>query len=54
MTGGTSEADNINAKLSEVASALQIPIGVGSQREMIDNSSSFNEEKNIWETFDKI
>jgi len=42
MTGGTSEADNINAKLSEVASALQIPIGVGSQREMIDNSSNIN------------
>lgn len=47
MTGGTSEADNVNAKLAEAANILHIPIGVGSQREMIDNSSNINSYKVI-------
>lgn len=37
MTGGVSEAENINARLAEVASELNIPIGVGSQRQLLEN-----------------
>lgn len=38
MTGGTSEAENINAQLAIAASELNIPIGVGSQRQALENS----------------
>lgn len=38
MTGGTSEAENINAKLAVAANELKIPIGVGSQRQALENS----------------
>jgi len=37
MTGGTSEAENINAQLAIVAENLKIPIGVGSQRQALEN-----------------
>lgn len=37
MTGGTSEAERINEKLAIVASQLKIPIGVGSQRQALEN-----------------
>lgn len=37
MTGGTSEAENINAQLSIAAEDLRIPIGVGSQRQALEN-----------------
>ncbi len=37
MTGGTSEAENINARLSVAASNLNIPLGVGSQRQALEN-----------------
>jgi len=37
MTGGTDEAENINAQLALVAEDLQIPIGVGSQRQALEN-----------------
>lgn len=37
MTGGTGEAENINAKLALVAEELNIPIGVGSQRQALEN-----------------
>lgn len=36
MTGGTSEAEKINEKLATVASLLNIPIGVGSQRQALE------------------
>jgi isopentenyl-diphosphate Delta-isomerase len=37
MTGGTSEAENINARLARVANELNIPMGVGSQRQALEN-----------------
>lgn len=37
MTGGTAEAENINARLATAAHELNIPIGVGSQRLMLEN-----------------
>lgn len=39
MTGGTDEAENINAQLALVAEELQIPIGVGSQRQALENDN---------------
>jgi len=47
MTGGTEEADNINCLLASVASELKIPIGVGSQREMLNNSTNIESYKAI-------
>ncbi len=37
MTGGVSEAENINEKLAVAANELNIPIGVGSQRQALEN-----------------
>ncbi|MFI5236922.1 MAG: type 2 isopentenyl-diphosphate Delta-isomerase, partial [Ignavibacteriales bacterium] len=39
MTGGTSEAENINAQLAIAAEGLNIPIGVGSQRQALENDN---------------
>jgi isopentenyl-diphosphate delta-isomerase len=47
MTGGTSEAENINARLAETAEILRIPIGVGSQRQAL-------EEKEYAESFKTV
>jgi isopentenyl-diphosphate delta-isomerase len=39
MTGGVDEADNVNLKLAESASLLNIPLGIGSLRYALDNKS---------------
>lgn len=39
MTGGTDEANAINANLAVIANETGIPIGVGSQRQALENSS---------------
>lgn len=45
MAGGTTEAENINAKLALVAEELKIPIGVGSQRQALENNEFVNSFK---------
>ncbi len=47
MTGGTIEAESINAKLAEAANELNIPIGVGSQRQMVEDNSKIETYKII-------
>ncbi|MFZ5947927.1 MAG: type 2 isopentenyl-diphosphate Delta-isomerase [Stygiobacter sp.] len=39
MTGGTNESERINEKLAIVASELNIPIGVGSQRQALESQN---------------
>ena len=38
MTGGTTEAERINERLAIAANNLKIPLGVGSQRQALENS----------------
>lgn len=47
MTGGTSEAEKINERLSLIAEDLKIPIGVGSQRQALENKDFHNSYKVI-------
>ncbi len=42
MTGGTAEAENINARLAVAANKLNIPLGVGSQRQALENKAYHN------------
>lgn len=47
MTGGTSEAEKINERLAIVAKELNIPIGVGSQRQALENSNYYSSYKTV-------
>jgi isopentenyl-diphosphate delta-isomerase len=47
MTGGTTEAEDINTKLAVVAQDLNIPIGIGSQRQALENKSHHGSYKTI-------
>ncbi|MHB8578834.1 MAG: type 2 isopentenyl-diphosphate Delta-isomerase [Ignavibacteriaceae bacterium] len=47
MTGGTEESENINAKLAIAANELNIPLGVGSQRQALESTSFHNSYKVI-------
>ncbi len=38
MTGGYDEAERINREIAEVCESLQLPMGVGSQRQALENS----------------
>ena len=50
MTGGTEEAENINQRLAVIAEELRIPIGVGSQRQALENKDYHNSYKIIRKT----
>jgi isopentenyl-diphosphate Delta-isomerase len=50
MTGGTDEAENINQRLAIIAEELKIPIGVGSQRQALENNTYYNSYKIIRRT----
>lgn len=47
MTGGTLEAEDINFRLSTIAQELKIPIGVGSQRQALEDYKFHNSYKII-------
>jgi isopentenyl-diphosphate delta-isomerase len=47
MTGGTKEAEKINQKLAECANELNIPVGVGSQRQALENEKNHESYKII-------
>lgn len=47
MTGGVSEAEDINSRLAEVANEMNIVLGVGSQRQAIESSNHINSYKII-------
>jgi len=47
MTGGTVEAESINAKLALAAEQLKIPVGVGSQRQALENDNLLSTYKII-------
>lgn len=49
MTGGTGIAENINAKLAIAANELNIPLGVGSQRQALENDEYIKSYKVIRE-----
>ncbi|RJP66591.1 MAG: type 2 isopentenyl-diphosphate Delta-isomerase [Ignavibacteriales bacterium] len=54
MTGGTMEAENINALLAVVANNLNIALGVGSQRQALENDTHHNSYKIIRKNAPKI
>ncbi|MEI7812027.1 MAG: type 2 isopentenyl-diphosphate Delta-isomerase [Ignavibacteria bacterium] len=47
MTGGTSQAENINARLAVAANELKIPLGVGSMRQALESKRFINSYKII-------
>lgn len=54
MTGGTSEADRINEKLAIAANHLNIPIGVGSQRQALENKDYHSTYKVVRKNAGKV
>lgn len=54
MTGGTSKAGNINEQLSVAARQLNIPLGVGSQRQALENKTHHQTYKIIRKNAPKI
>lgn len=50
MTGGTEEAENINLRLASIAQEFKIPIGVGSQRQALENNDNHDSYKVIRNT----
>ena len=54
MTGGTQEAGNINAQLAIAAQQLNIAIGVGSQRQTLENDKHIETYKIIRKNAPKI
>ncbi|MGA9295680.1 MAG: type 2 isopentenyl-diphosphate Delta-isomerase [Ignavibacteriaceae bacterium] len=54
MTGGTSKAEDINAQLSVAAEQLNIPLGVGSQRQALENTDYHKSYKIIRRNAPKI
>jgi isopentenyl-diphosphate Delta-isomerase len=49
MTGGTSRAETINLRLAEIAEHLKIPVGMGSQRQALENKKFHSSYKIIRE-----
>lgn len=47
MTGGTKDAESINERLAIAAQELNIPIGVGSQRQALENDDFIDSYKKI-------
>ncbi|MBK6914419.1 MAG: type 2 isopentenyl-diphosphate Delta-isomerase [Ignavibacteriales bacterium] len=54
MTGGTAEAENINLRLASIAYELKIPIGVGSQRQALEDKNYHDSYKIIRKTAKNI
>ncbi len=54
MTGGTGEAENINAQFAVAANQLNIPLGVGSQRQALENNVYHHSYKIIRQNAPKI
>lgn len=54
MTGGTSEAEKLNEKLALAAKELNIPIGVGSQRQALENNKFHNSYKTVRKNAGKV
>ena len=54
MTGGTSKAEDINTQLSIAANELNIPLGVGSQRQALENTDYHKSYKIIRNNAPKI
>ena len=54
MTGGAKESESINKQLSETAIELNIPLGVGSQRQALKSNEFIESYRTIKETSKKI